>query len=198
MGNSKEKKCQIYKPLIILNKKLSLQYVVPSGPARQDHFIKQSRHIKRFKMEYPHPLFLLYGPRHFGKTTIAIDILEWIRNKPNIKAIYIELRKSDVANENQLVKEYTEKDKVQLCLIVDEFDIIFSNQELAKYYFLTLRQWRLQPYFRGFLGVGSHQLPFTLNQMRDFFKLIESRYAFTKSLQSEIINVFMWCTCRTK
>ncbi|GMF10516.1 unnamed protein product [Phytophthora lilii] len=186
-----------------------------------------------------HPLFLLYGPRQFGKTTIAYRIMDWIASDSNVadvKCVFFEMHESDVAAEGtfwerlgqcideesaccdyasfrRLMVECTTHDRTQLCLIVDEMDCLFSNKELAAKFLNALRKWKAAPYFRGFLGIGSHELihhheifrgddktspfnvgdmikimPFSVEQMSAFFKLIKPRYSFPQSLQCGIMK----------
>ncbi|ETK76841.1 hypothetical protein L915_16825, partial [Phytophthora nicotianae] len=219
-----------------------------AGPLHRDEFavpfdtIDAFRQIKEGfsrKEVIGHPLFLLYGPRQFGKTTIAYRIMDWIASDSSVadvKYVFFEMHESDVAEEGtfwgrlgqcideesaccdyasfrRLMVECTTHDRTQLCLIVDEMDHLFSNKELAAKFLSALRKWKAAPYFRGFLGIGSHELvhhheifrgddktspfnignmikmvPFSVEQMSAFFKLIEPRYEFSQSLQCGIMK----------
>ncbi|KAJ8542506.1 hypothetical protein ON010_g12308 [Phytophthora cinnamomi] len=219
-----------------------------AGPLHQDECAVPSDTIDAFRQikegfsrneVIGHPLFLLYGPRQFGKTTIAYRIMDWIASDANVadvKCVFFEMHRSDVAAEGtfwnrlgaciekrnaccdydslmHLVKDSTTQDRKQLWLIVGEMDNLFSNKELAIKFLLALRKWKVAPYFRGFPGVGSHELvryheifrgdsdsspfnvgnmikmvQFSLKQMSAFFKLIEPRYGFSQSLQCGIMK----------
>ncbi|KAE9265336.1 hypothetical protein PR003_g32488 [Phytophthora rubi] len=126
------------------------------------------------------PLYMLYGPRQFGKSTIAHRIVNWIAADPqmsDVECIFIELRTSNVRDaatfwtslgmriepdsvcpdENAFIKLATRGQR-RFCLIVDEMDHLFDNKDLAKTFLSVLRTWKAASYFCGFLGVGSHDL----------------------------------------
>ncbi|KAL7688442.1 putative P-loop containing nucleoside triphosphate hydrolase [Plasmopara halstedii] len=197
-----------------------------AGPLHQDECavpfdtIDAFRQIKEGlsrKEVIGHPLFLLYGPRQFGKTTISYRIMDWIAKGTfwNRLGRCIDNRNAgcDYDSFKQLVEDCATQDRKQLCLIVDEMDHLFSNKELAIKFLLALRKWKAASYFRGFLGIGSHELvhhheifrendktspfnvgnmikmaPFSVEQMSAFFKLIDPRYSFPQSLQCGIMK----------
>ncbi|KAF0711065.1 Aste57867_5402 [Aphanomyces stellatus] len=103
--------------------------------------------------------------------------------------------------------------KQRLLLVIDEMDVIFKNTALTSTLLDFLREWQTEKYFCGFLGIGSYDLvslykyhngsdqvsPFNLcnafkverfsvDQMSNFFKLIEPTYDFTESTRSAIID----------
>ncbi|EGZ19847.1 hypothetical protein PHYSODRAFT_461174, partial [Phytophthora sojae] len=128
----------------------------------------------------PRPLYMLHGPRQFGKTTIALGVQQCF---PDVKCVYIALQADDMANEERfwktlgrairagsrcycdsyesficLVYEVASKEKKTICLVVDELDVLFGNYELARAFLSAIRSLRGNSSFWGFLGVGSHKL----------------------------------------
>ncbi|KAI9979668.1 hypothetical protein PInf_028185 [Phytophthora infestans] len=99
------------------------------------------------------PLYLLYGPRQFGKSTIAYRIADWMAADPhlaNVECILVELRRSAVRDaatfwtclgmhmepesvcqdETAFIKLATRGQR-RFCLILDEMDHLFDNKDLA-------------------------------------------------------------------
>ncbi|KAE8894729.1 hypothetical protein PF003_g21307 [Phytophthora fragariae] len=100
------------------------------------------------------PLYFLYGPRQFGKSTIAYRIADWMAadlQMSDVECIFIELRASDVRDvatlwtslgmriepdsvcpdETAFIKLATRGQR-RFCLIVDDMDYLFDNKDLAK------------------------------------------------------------------
>lgn len=126
------------------------------------------------------PLYLLYGPRQFGKSTIAYRIADWMAADPHlakVECILVELRRSAVRDaatfwtclgmhmepesvcqdETAFIKLATRGQR-RFCLILDEMDHLFDNKDLATTFLAALRTWKVASFFCGFLGVGSHDL----------------------------------------
>jgi hypothetical protein len=170
-------------------RRVERQTSASAGPLREDDYSVPMDTIAAFneiqdgfsRLERRgHPLYLLYGPRQFGKTTIANRIANWVDADPrmaNVDCIAIELCKSDVRDAATFwaslgkcidsnsacldaiafIKLAT-RGRHRFCLIMDEMDFIFDNKDLAKQFLAVLRTWKAAPFFCGFLGVGSHDL----------------------------------------
>lgn len=118
---------------------------------------------------------LLYGPRQFGKTTIAHRLMTSLDTDPSILVIYFSLTPSTVETEeifwlalSRTVGKKTKSSdefeteflgrKTRLWLALDEMDTIFQNETLTRKFMDCLRWWQSRKSFLGFLGIGSHEL----------------------------------------
>jgi ATPase family associated with various cellular activities (AAA) len=125
----------------------------------------------------PRPLSILYGPRQFGKTTIAHRLAEEIMRCGTIHVIFLHVskphvcteksfwnvlgqlldaKKRDVSSEKEFVKAIPPNSKV--CLFLDNMDTLLENKSLTKSFIDTLLGWQTAPFFHGFLGIGSYEL----------------------------------------
>ncbi|KAK1941398.1 hypothetical protein P3T76_007264 [Phytophthora citrophthora] len=208
------------------------RYHIPFvGPLHRDDYGVSFDPIEAFQL-------IQEGPHQYGKTSVAYHIKDWNASDDNVKCVFFEMHKLDVATEEvfwqrlgartdtssrkmccdydsfkRLVEDCTLRDGKQLCLIVDRMDHLFANESLAKTFLFALRKWKVAPYFRGFLGIGSYGLvhhheifreektsspynvceaiemkPFSVEQMSSFFKLLEPRYVFSQSLQPGVFG----------
>jgi hypothetical protein len=121
------------------------------------------------------PLYLLYGPRQFGKTTVAIRLAKQIARDPSIEVIYYSVNTLNNRTEALFwsgigrrigveISSYGELERViisrrkRLCLFLDEMDVMFANQSLTSNFIAILRSWQGATFFHGFLGIGSYNL----------------------------------------
>ncbi|KAK1940814.1 hypothetical protein P3T76_007520 [Phytophthora citrophthora] len=118
---------------------------------------------------------LLYGPRQFGKTTIARRLAHSFAADSSILGIYGSLTAGAVRTEESfwlalgsIVGKETKSShefrkmfvlqKTRLWLAIDEMDMMFKNEDLTSTFMDCLREWQSNEYFLGFLGIGSHDL----------------------------------------
>ncbi|KAH9176818.1 hypothetical protein AeNC1_017567, partial [Aphanomyces euteiches] len=121
-------------------------------------------------------LCLLYGPRQFGKTTIGYRIQQLLAVDSSVLVIYHSASENSVKTEKAFwmalgkicgedastpedVMDIVIRRKQRLFLILDEMDAMFANRDLTSNFMDILRGWMTSPYFRGFLGIGSYDLP---------------------------------------
>ncbi|EGZ14863.1 hypothetical protein PHYSODRAFT_301650 [Phytophthora sojae] len=128
------------------------------------------------------PLFVLHGPRHFGKSTITYAIEMWLTaDVPDVVRASIQLmlphtdsdnvfwnvmgktvdRQSSRANSTSfmnMVKIRTGVTKKRVCFILDEMDALLAKPALMVAFIAVLRQLEASSYLCGFLGVSRHDL----------------------------------------
>ncbi|KAF4028436.1 ATPase family associated domain-containing protein 22 [Phytophthora infestans] len=173
-----------------LSKKQKIQkYITFTGPLGEDDYSVPLDTIEAFKRirhgfsGNDRPIYMLYGPRQFGKSTIARGIEMLFCGHPNIISVYFEVSKEMARNAVRFwsylgkmvdaesechdstsllmqVTTYAGREKKKLCLIVDEMDRLFQNPDLLTSFLGLLRMWKFQSpsVFLGFLGVGNYEL----------------------------------------
>lgn len=121
------------------------------------------------------PLYYLFGPRQFGKTTIGHRLRDSLAADPLISVIFHTLTPSDVETEEAFwlalgrhcgERTRTARDfewmfirrKCRLWLAIDDMDVMFSNEQLTSNFLDRLRSWESLPAFLGFLAIGSYDL----------------------------------------
>jgi len=117
-------------------------------------------------------LYLLYGPRQFGKTTVGYRIRDLLAIDSSVLVIYHSVTENSVRTEeafwvalSELCSEVVStpqelmgiiiRRSQRLFLILDEMDAMFANTDLTSKFLDILREWITSPFFRGFLGIGS-------------------------------------------
>ncbi|EEY68566.1 Crinkler (CRN) family protein [Phytophthora infestans T30-4] len=170
-----------------LSKKQKIQkYITSTRPLREDDYSVPLDTIEAFKRirhgfsGNDRPIYMLYGPHQFGKSTIARGTERLFGGHSNIILVYFEVSKEMARNavsfwsyigkmadaESEchdstsllmLVTTYAGREKSKLCLIVDEMDRLFQNPDLLTSFLGLLRMWKFQSpsVFVGFLGVGN-------------------------------------------
>ncbi|KAL3661849.1 hypothetical protein V7S43_013147 [Phytophthora oleae] len=118
------------------------------------------------------PLGLLYGPRQFGKTTIAHRLWTSLAEDPSVLAMYLSIIPLDVKTEkdfwlalSRTIDEETTsfeefQDMIQrsgkrLWLAIDKMDAMFKNEELTSNFMQYLLSWQSSQSFLGFLELGA-------------------------------------------
>ena len=150
-------------------------YSVPMDTIDEYHHLQDL--LSSTSENRPRPLSILYGPRQYGKTTIAHRLVEEIMQCETIHVIFLHLSKShvctensfwnalgqlldakkrDISSEKEFVKAIPPNSKV--CLFLDNMDVLLENKSLAKHFVDTLLLWQTAPFFHGFLGIGSYEL----------------------------------------
>ncbi|EEY59692.1 Crinkler (CRN) family protein [Phytophthora infestans T30-4] len=173
----------------VAKKRRIQKYIASTGPLREDDYSVPLDTIEAFKQIQNGfsgndcPLYMLYGPRQFGKSTIARGIERLFCSHSNIIPVYFEVSAEIASNEAtfwrylgkmvdaesechdsisllMLVTTCAGRDKKKLCLVVDEMDRLFQNPNLLTSFLGLLRVWKFQSpsVFLGFLGVGNYEL----------------------------------------
>ncbi|GMF23074.1 unnamed protein product [Phytophthora lilii] len=166
------------------------KYVAFHGPLKEIKFsvpadtLAVFRRIQDGFSSTDRPIYLLYGPPQFGKTTIANAIEAWVSEAhPNIICVNLEVNKVIAADEaafwSQLgmlingerdcrdfnsimsvVSRCTLDHGKKFCLILDNMDTLLMKPALLTTFLDVLRMWKAQSpsFLLGFLGVGGFDL----------------------------------------
>jgi Crinkler effector protein N-terminal domain/ATPase family associated with various cellular activities (AAA) len=164
---------------------VSRKDVAHQGPVSVENFVVPMNTIEAYqKLETSFtregnisPLYLLYGPRQFGKTTIAYRLWDELARDKSVMVVYRSLALADVETEESFwaaLSSITSIGKValssadfealalrpgkRLCLILDEMDSMLANRDVTSTFIEKLRAWQGSPFFLGFLGIGSFNL----------------------------------------
>ncbi|EGZ10595.1 hypothetical protein PHYSODRAFT_304421 [Phytophthora sojae] len=155
--------------------------VVYQGPVHLEAYSVPMESIKAYKsleasLSSPHdtvrPLCLLYGPRQFGKTTIAHRLWNFVKGFPSVFVNFCTLTPTNTKSEDTFwgalsrgsaassreFEAMLQERGERVWLVIDEMDVMFRNEKLTSKFLDVLRNWQTSPYFFGFLGVGTHDL----------------------------------------